>query len=38
MNDFYNPLKLNFYSNDNTKICDLDLEMFNTDLNINTQH
>ena len=30
-NDFYNPLKLNFYSNDNTKICDLDLDMFNTD-------
>ncbi|MAV76841.1 MAG: salicylate 1-monooxygenase [Candidatus Marinimicrobia bacterium] len=30
-NIFYNPLKINFYSNDSTKICDLDLERFNTD-------
>ena len=29
-NDFFNPLKLNFYSNNN-KICDLDLERFNND-------
>ena len=29
-NDFFNPLKLNFYSNDNKKICDLDLDVFNT--------
>ena len=29
-NDFFNPLKLNFYTNDNKKICDLDLGMFNT--------
>jgi len=28
--DIFNPLKLNFYSNDN-KICDLDLERFNND-------
>jgi len=30
-NDICNPLKLNFYSNDN-KICDLDLGKFNNDL------
>ena len=24
-NNFFNPLKLNFYSNNNNKICDLDL-------------
>ncbi len=30
-NIFYNPLKINFYSNDSTKICDLDLGRFNTD-------
>ncbi len=30
---FYNPLKINFYSEDNTKICDLDLDRFNTDKN-----
>jgi len=30
-NDIFNPLKLNFYSNNN-KICDLDLERFNNDL------
>ena len=30
-NNFFNPLKLNFYSIDNTKICDLDLDKFNTD-------
>jgi len=29
-NDIFNPLKLNFYSNNN-KICDLDLEKFNND-------
>ena len=29
-NDIFNPLKLNFYSNNN-KICDLDLERFNKD-------
>ena len=29
-NDIFNPLKLNFYSNNN-KICDLDLERFNND-------
>ena len=29
-NDIFNPLKLNFYSNDN-KICDLDLGRFNND-------
>ncbi len=28
--DIFNPLKLNFYSNNN-KICDLDLERFNSD-------
>jgi len=30
-NDIFNPLKLNFYSNNN-KICDLDLGRFNKDL------
>ena len=30
-NNIFNPLKLNFYSNNN-KICDLDLERFNKDL------
>jgi len=30
-NDIFNPLKLNFYSNNN-KICDLDLGRFNSDL------
>ena len=30
-NNFFNPLKLNFYSNDNKKICDLNLDKFNTD-------
>ena len=30
-NSFFNPLKLNFYSNDNQKICDLNLAKFNTD-------
>tara|TARA_Y100000590_G_scaffold60278_1_gene64165 strand:- start:8682 stop:9818 length:1137 start_codon:yes stop_codon:yes gene_type:complete len=29
--DFFNPSKLNFYSIDNNKICDLDLTRFNTD-------
>ena len=29
-NNFFNPLKLNFYSNDNNKICDLNLDKFNT--------
>ena len=29
--DIFNPLKLNFYSNNNNKICDLDLGKFNTD-------
>ena len=29
-NDIFNPLKLNFYSNNN-KICDLDLEKLNTE-------
>jgi len=29
-NDIFNPLKLNFYSNNN-KICDLDLEKFNSE-------
>ena len=29
----YNPSKLNFYSNDNKKICDLNLETFNTSEN-----
>ena len=30
-NDIFNPLKLNFYSNNN-KICDLDPGRFNSDL------
>jgi len=30
-NDFFNPSKLNFYSSDNKKICDLDLSNFNSD-------
>ena len=30
-NSFFNPSKLNFYSNDNQKICDLNLAKFNTD-------
>ncbi len=30
-NDFFNPSKLNFYSIDNNKICDLNLTRFNTD-------
>ncbi len=30
-NDFFNPSKLNFYSSDNKKICDLDLANFNSD-------
>ena len=29
--DFFNPLKLNFYSSDNQKICDLDLSRFNSE-------
>ena len=29
--DFFNPSKLNFYSSDNQKICDLDLSRFNSD-------
>ena len=29
--NFFNPSKLNFYSIDNNKICDLDLTRFNTD-------
>ncbi len=29
-NNFFNPLKLNFYSNNNNKICDLNLDRFNT--------
>ena len=29
-NNFFNPSKLNFYSNDNNKICDLDLNKFST--------
>ncbi len=29
--DFFNPSKLNFYSSDNQKICDLDLSRFNTE-------
>jgi len=31
-NNFFNPSKLNFYSIDNNKICDLNLTRFNTDL------
>ena len=30
-NNFFNPSKLNFYSTNNSKICDLDLTRFNTD-------
>ena len=30
-NNFFNPSKLNFYSTDNNKICDLNLTRFNTD-------
>jgi len=30
-NDFFNPSKLNFYSIDNNKICDLNLTRFNRD-------
>ena len=30
-NNFFNPPKLNFYSTDNNKICDLNLTRFNTD-------
>ncbi len=30
-NNFFNPSKLNFYSIDNNKICDLNLTRFNTD-------
>jgi len=29
-NDFFNPVKLNFYSNNDKKICDLNLDKFNT--------
>ena len=29
--EFFNPNKLNFYSNDNQKICDLDLSRFNSE-------
>ena len=29
--DFFNPTKLNFYSSDNQKICDLDLSRFNSE-------
>ena len=29
-NDFFNPSKLNFYSINNNKICDLNLSRFNT--------
>ena len=29
-NDFFNPSKLNFYSSDNKKICDLNLSNFNS--------
>ena len=29
--DFFNPSKLNFYSSDNQKICDLDLSRFNSE-------
>ena len=31
--NFFNPSKLDFYSNDNIKICDLNLEKFNTKKN-----
>ena len=30
-NDFFNPSKLNFYSSNNQKICDLNLSIFNSD-------
>ncbi len=30
-NDFFNPSKLNFYSSNNDKICDLNLTIFNSD-------
>ena len=30
-NNFFNPSKLNFYSIDNNKICDLNLARFNTE-------
>tara|TARA_B100000945_G_scaffold317527_1_gene320553 strand:- start:191 stop:1327 length:1137 start_codon:yes stop_codon:yes gene_type:complete len=30
-NNFFNPLKINFYSSSNEKICDLDLSTFNSD-------
>ena len=30
--NFFNPSKLNFYSTDNNKICDLNLTRFNTDV------
>ena len=29
--DFFNPSKLNFYSGDSQKICDLDLSKFNSE-------
>ena len=29
--DFFNPSKLNFYSSDNHKICDLNLSIFNSE-------
>ena len=29
--DFFNPSKLNFYSSENQKICDLDLSRFNSE-------
>ena len=32
-NNFFNPLKLNFYSSDNKKVCDLNLSDFNSDKN-----
>ena len=31
-NNFFNPSKLNFYSIDNNKVCELNLNRFNTDL------
>ena len=30
-NNFFNPLKINFYSSDNEKICDLNLSNFNSE-------
>ena len=30
-NNFFNPLKLDFYSNNNKKVCGLNLDKFNTD-------